>query len=63
MTGDEITYIWNQKPNIISEGYYYNASEIDAWLEKLKVLYEALVKTVIEQDKIISEFKEHNEDV
>ena len=34
--------IWGEKPNIIQEGYYYNASEMDAWLEKLKAQEDAL---------------------
>jgi len=34
--------IWKEKPWIITEGYYYNASEMDAWMEKLNVEYDAM---------------------
>jgi len=68
---EKIIYIWDQKP--LREGYptphyqqrakfyFYPVVEMDIWLAKLKILYEALAKTVIEQDKIISEFKENGE--
>lgn len=36
--------IWTEKPNIIPEGYYYSASEMDVWLINLKAHYETIEK-------------------
>lgn len=53
--------IWAGKPNIIPEGYYYDASEMDAFHEKLKEHIDWLQSYVDANQLIVNQFAFHDD--
>ena len=59
-----MTWIWDQKPPLLINAGTLEVGvnpEFISWLEIIKIIYQSLADTVIEQDRIISEFKEDRE--